>query len=91
MKKSELKQLIREAIEAEMNRKNSSIDVVKNIINNEFSKKLGINVEVDKTKKFILFPKGQENIPEEVMDVVIKFAPNTKILTVDGRRAIEFL
>jgi hypothetical protein len=87
MKKSELKQLIREAIIAEM--RNSSIDVVKNIINNEF-RKLGINVEVDKTKKFILFPKGQ-NIPDEVMDVVIKFAPNTEILTIDDRRAIKFL
>ena len=68
MKKSELKQLIREAIIAEMN---SSIGVVANIINNEF----GINVEVD--GKFILFPKGQ-NIPGEVFGVVGKFAPDTK-------------
>jgi hypothetical protein len=69
MKKSELKQLIREAIIAEMG--NSSIGVVANIINNEF----GINVEVD--GKFILFPKGQ-NIPGEVFGVVGKFAPDTK-------------
>ena len=97
MKKSELKQLIREAIKAEM--ENSSIDVVKNIINNEF----GINAEVDETKKFILFPKGQD-IPSEVLRTVSIFAPNTKTsIKVDqmelpdgkvvpiNRRVIEFL
>jgi hypothetical protein len=97
MKKSELKQLIREAIEAEMNRKNSSIDVVKNTINNKY----GITTVIDKTEKFIVFPEHQ-NIPDGVTDDLIKLAPNTKVynggksLTLkDGkavhRRAIEFL
>jgi hypothetical protein len=97
MKKSELKQLIREAIIAEM--RNSSIGVVKNIIKNEF----GIDTEIDKTGKFILFPKGQD-VSAEVMKVVSIFAPNTKTsIKVDqmelpdgkvvpiNRRVIEFL
>ena len=96
MKRSELKQLIREAIKAEM--ENSSIEVVKNIINNEFD----VNAEVDETGKFILFPKGQE-IPGKVFGVVSQFAPNTKTyIKVDqmelpngkivpiNRRVIEF-
>ena len=93
MKKEQLKQLIREAIIAE---RNSSIDVVKNIIKNKF----GIDTEIDETGKFIVFPEHQ-NIPSKVIDAVIEFAPDTKIHngiksltlkdgTIVNRRVIEF-